>query len=258
MNVDKSSARVRQMFGEIAGRYDFSTGCCRWASIALAAADRQAGAAGGRCADPRRLHRDGRPGVGLLAGRPRHAGRRHGFLRADAGHRPREMPPGGRRAANHPAGSRHPAAALSRRHVSDRLAWPSGCGTSATPTPGCGRWCGCAGRGAGGRAGVLDAHRLAVGRRLRLVFPARIARIGQALARNSQAAYNYLPQSVGHFPQAEARPSGCSGRVGRNARGGSRSGWQRCTSVENRVQRSGTSALPKSSRKVTRESKCLT
>ena len=28
--------------------------------------------------------------------------------------------------------------------------------------------------------------------------------IGQALARNTQAAYNYLPQSVGRFPQAEA------------------------------------------------------
>jgi demethylmenaquinone methyltransferase/2-methoxy-6-polyprenyl-1,4-benzoquinol methylase len=31
-----------------------------------------------------------------------------------------------------------------------------------------------------------------------------LPRIGQALARNQQAAYNYLPQSVGHFPQGEA------------------------------------------------------
>ena len=31
-----------------------------------------------------------------------------------------------------------------------------------------------------------------------------LPRIGQALARNSQAAYNYLPQSVGRFPQGEA------------------------------------------------------
>ena len=30
-----------------------------------------------------------------------------------------------------------------------------------------------------------------------------LPRIGQALARNTQAAYNYLPQSVGRFPQAE-------------------------------------------------------
>ena len=31
-----------------------------------------------------------------------------------------------------------------------------------------------------------------------------LPRIGQALARNRQAAYNYLPASVGQFPQAEA------------------------------------------------------
>jgi demethylmenaquinone methyltransferase / 2-methoxy-6-polyprenyl-1,4-benzoquinol methylase len=30
-----------------------------------------------------------------------------------------------------------------------------------------------------------------------------LPRIGQALARNRQAAYNYLPQSVGRFPQGE-------------------------------------------------------
>jgi len=31
-----------------------------------------------------------------------------------------------------------------------------------------------------------------------------LPRIGQTLARNTQSAYNYLPQSVGHFPQGEA------------------------------------------------------
>lgn len=31
-----------------------------------------------------------------------------------------------------------------------------------------------------------------------------LPRVGQALARNSQAAYNYLPQSVRRFPQAES------------------------------------------------------
>jgi demethylmenaquinone methyltransferase / 2-methoxy-6-polyprenyl-1,4-benzoquinol methylase len=31
-----------------------------------------------------------------------------------------------------------------------------------------------------------------------------LPRIGQALARNRQSAYNYLPQSVGQFPQGEA------------------------------------------------------
>ena len=35
-------------------------------------------------------------------------------------------------------------------------------------------------------------------------FQHLLPRIGQALARNTQAAYNYLPQSVGRFPQGEA------------------------------------------------------
>jgi demethylmenaquinone methyltransferase/2-methoxy-6-polyprenyl-1,4-benzoquinol methylase len=35
-------------------------------------------------------------------------------------------------------------------------------------------------------------------------FQRVLPRVGQALARNTQAAYNYLPQSVSRFPQAEA------------------------------------------------------
>jgi demethylmenaquinone methyltransferase / 2-methoxy-6-polyprenyl-1,4-benzoquinol methylase len=35
-------------------------------------------------------------------------------------------------------------------------------------------------------------------------FQRLLPRIGQALAQNTQAAYNYLPQSVGRFPQGEA------------------------------------------------------
>jgi demethylmenaquinone methyltransferase / 2-methoxy-6-polyprenyl-1,4-benzoquinol methylase len=35
-------------------------------------------------------------------------------------------------------------------------------------------------------------------------FRHALPRIGQALARNRQSAYNYLPESVGLFPQAEA------------------------------------------------------
>jgi demethylmenaquinone methyltransferase / 2-methoxy-6-polyprenyl-1,4-benzoquinol methylase len=38
----------------------------------------------------------------------------------------------------------------------------------------------------------------------RWYFQRILPRIGQALARNTQAAYNYLPQSVGSFPQGEA------------------------------------------------------
>jgi demethylmenaquinone methyltransferase / 2-methoxy-6-polyprenyl-1,4-benzoquinol methylase len=58
----------------------------------------------------------------------------------------------------------------------------------------------------GGRVAVLEFSTPAgplktlYGWYFRRVLP----RIGQALARNSQAAYNYLPQSVGRFPQAEA------------------------------------------------------
>jgi len=57
---------------------------------------------------------------------------------------------------------------------------------------------------AGGRAGVLHAHRPAAGAIYGWYFQHLLPRIGQALARNSQAAYNYLPQSVGRFPQGEA------------------------------------------------------
>jgi demethylmenaquinone methyltransferase / 2-methoxy-6-polyprenyl-1,4-benzoquinol methylase len=38
----------------------------------------------------------------------------------------------------------------------------------------------------------------------RWYFQRILPHIGQALARNTQAAYNYLPQSVGSFPQDEA------------------------------------------------------
>ncbi len=57
----------------------------------------------------------------------------------------------------------------------------------------------------GGRVAVLEFStptgplKTLYGWYFRHVLP----RIGQALARNSQAAYNYLPQSVGRFPQAE-------------------------------------------------------
>ena len=43
-----------------------------------------------------------------------------------------------------------------------------------------------------------------------------LPRIGQALARNTQAAYNYLPQSVGRFPQAEALAERMRAAAGRS------------------------------------------
>jgi demethylmenaquinone methyltransferase/2-methoxy-6-polyprenyl-1,4-benzoquinol methylase len=59
----------------------------------------------------------------------------------------------------------------------------------------------------GGRVAVLEfslpqvwALRKLYGWYFRFVLPI----VGQALARNRQAAYNYLPESVGEFPQREA------------------------------------------------------
>jgi demethylmenaquinone methyltransferase/2-methoxy-6-polyprenyl-1,4-benzoquinol methylase len=59
----------------------------------------------------------------------------------------------------------------------------------------------------GGRVAVLEFSTPTVwplGALYGWYFQQVLPRIGQALARNTQAAYNYLPQSVGRFPQAEA------------------------------------------------------
>ena len=59
----------------------------------------------------------------------------------------------------------------------------------------------------GGRVAVLEFSTPTVwplGAIYAWYFQHVLPRIGQALARNTQEAYNYLPQSVGQFPQAEA------------------------------------------------------
>jgi demethylmenaquinone methyltransferase / 2-methoxy-6-polyprenyl-1,4-benzoquinol methylase len=59
----------------------------------------------------------------------------------------------------------------------------------------------------GGRVAVLEFSTPALwplGAMYGWYFRHVLPRIGQALARNRQAAYNYLPQSVGRFPQGEA------------------------------------------------------
>lgn len=59
----------------------------------------------------------------------------------------------------------------------------------------------------GGRVAILEFSTPTVwplGALYAWYFQRVLPRIGQALARNSQAAYNYLPQSVVRFPQAEA------------------------------------------------------
>lgn len=59
----------------------------------------------------------------------------------------------------------------------------------------------------GGRVAVLEFS-MPSSRPLRAVygwyFHRVLPRVGEALARNAQRAYNYLPASVGQFPQAEA------------------------------------------------------
>ena len=59
----------------------------------------------------------------------------------------------------------------------------------------------------GGRVAVLEfglPRAWPVGALYGWYFRRVLPRIGQALARNRQAAYNYLPASVGQFPQDEA------------------------------------------------------
>ena len=71
MVVDKSEARVRRMFGEIAGRYDFlnhllSLGIdvyWRWRTVRKVPPS-------GDAPDSGSVHRHRRPGAGLLPGRP--------------------------------------------------------------------------------------------------------------------------------------------------------------------------------------------
>ena len=46
-----------------------------------------------------------------------------------------------------------------------------------------------------------------LGRLYRFYFRYILPRIGQLLARNSQSAYNYLPESVSQFPQGNALTS---------------------------------------------------
>ncbi|HEY4759528.1 MAG TPA: class I SAM-dependent methyltransferase, partial [Thermoguttaceae bacterium] len=59
----------------------------------------------------------------------------------------------------------------------------------------------------GGRVAVLEfslPHYWPLRKLYNWYFQSILPRIGQTLARNTQDAYNYLPASVGRFPQGEA------------------------------------------------------
>ena len=60
---------------------------------------------------------------------------------------------------------------------------------------------------AGGRVGVLEfaiPRARPIPRIYQAYFRHLLPRVGQALARNGHSAYNYLPASVGEFPQGAA------------------------------------------------------
>ena len=207
MPVDKSSDRVRQMFGQIAGRYDFlnhllSSGIdhyWRWQTV-------------------RRVPPRGElpildlcTGTGDLAfaydraaGRPRE-NRRRRFLPRNARDRspqgPRKPVADGRitfleadaEALPLPTGAfQIVAVAFGLRNVADTDRGLAEMVRVTAP---------------GGRVAVLEfssptrePFKSVYGWYFRHVLP----RIGQFVARNSSSAYEYLPASVGEFPQGEA------------------------------------------------------
>jgi demethylmenaquinone methyltransferase/2-methoxy-6-polyprenyl-1,4-benzoquinol methylase len=208
MSVDKSDARVRRMFGEIARRYDLlnhvlSLGidrhwrrrtvklvppsdrgpvldvCTGTADLALAYA--RASRASGR--GVRVVGADFcRPMLGIAAEKSRRAGaERHlALVEADA----QQLP-----FADNTF--QIVSVAFGLRNIRDT---DQGLGEMV-------RVC-----RPGGRVAVLEFSlprawplRTLYGWYFRHVLP----RIGQAVARNRQAAYNYLPESVGEFPQRE-------------------------------------------------------
>jgi demethylmenaquinone methyltransferase/2-methoxy-6-polyprenyl-1,4-benzoquinol methylase len=204
--VDKSPERVRQMFGQIARRYDFlnhllSLGIdhyWRWRTV-------------------RRVRPEGTlpildvcTGTGDLAlAFDRAAGRKLGIVATDFCHEMLDI--GRQKAAKVGAGERITfleadtqnlplpsnafqivSVAFGLRNVADTDRGLSEMTRVAAP---------------GGRVAVLEfstpnwqPFKAIYGWYFRNVLP----RIGQLLARNSTAAYEYLPESVGQFPQGEA------------------------------------------------------
>jgi demethylmenaquinone methyltransferase/2-methoxy-6-polyprenyl-1,4-benzoquinol methylase len=206
LEVDKSPERVRRMFGQIAGRYDFlnhllSLGIdhyWRWRTVRHV-----------RPEGPLPIL-DVCTGTGDLAlAFDRAAGRQLNIVAADFCHEMLEI--GRRKSAKAGSGGRITfleadtqslplpsnefqivSVAFGLRNVSDTDRGLAEMVRVAAP---------------GGRMAVLEfssptwqPFKSIYGWYFRNVLP----RIGQFLARNSSAAYEYLPESVGQFPQGEA------------------------------------------------------
>ena len=206
MTLDKSTARIQEMFGEIAGRYDFlnrllSLGidqswrrktvkpCRRWAmrrsSMSAPARPIWRWPTGGR-------RRAKRPWLARTSAcRCSRSGerkcRRAGaigqitLLQADTLHLP--FPDDVFQIVS---------VAFGLRNLSDTDAGLREMARVCQP---------------GGRVAILEFSTPTawpLGAMYGWYFRHVLPQIGQALARNSQAAYNYLPQSVGQFPQGEA------------------------------------------------------
>ena len=207
MSVDKSEARVRRMFGEIAGRYDLLNHLLslnvdrywRWRTVPR-------GARRGRGADPGSVHRHGRPGAGLLSGvaaeAPVIGGR---FLPRDAGPgRPeaaagRHQRPSWRSSRPMPSGCRFPTitfrssrVAFGLRNVTDTDRGLAEMARVCRP---------------GGQVAVLEFSmpRWQPFRgRLRLVLPPRAAADRPVAGPQSAQAYDTCRRAWASFPQGEA------------------------------------------------------
>jgi demethylmenaquinone methyltransferase / 2-methoxy-6-polyprenyl-1,4-benzoquinol methylase len=207
MPLDKSAARVRKMFGEIAGRYDLlnrllSLGIDRsWRrrTVRLIPPREDAGAILDVCT-----------GTGDLALAYWMAGRKRvSVLGADFCH---PMLVRGREKVWRTGAETHVrlveadalqlpfpdgrfqivCVAFGLRNLSDPEAGLREMARVCRP---------------GGRVAVLEfslPQNRVWGAVYRWYFRQIVPRIGQALASNTQAAYNYLPASVGEFPQREA------------------------------------------------------
>ncbi len=207
MPIDKTSARVRRMFGEIAGRYDFLN---HLLSLGI---DRRWRRRTVQLVPPAA---DGGPILDVCTGTAdlalaywRAAGRRVSIVGADFCRPMLAIAEQKRRRAGAGDGItlveadalRLPFAddtfqivcvAFGLRNVSDT---DEGLREMARV---CRR---------GGRVVVLEFSTPAsrpLGALYRWYFHRVLPRVGQTLARNRQEAYNYLPASVGQFPQAEA------------------------------------------------------